>query len=301
MKSVIRNSVLLFSLVVLACVGVVANAATTHAASGGLTISPTSVDVTVAPGGTYKGEMLVMNQGELDIAYTVYATPYSVTGEEYKPYFSPIQGATDITKWFTFDKSSNDSLKIGTQESIPYTITVPKNVGAGGYYATIFAETADKGGAAGVVTRKRVGMIVYLRVSGSVKESGSIDSWNVGWIQQAPLRADVKVANTGSVHFKANVHVTVSDLFGSKKFSYERTPEILPQKLRDIPISWENGATYGLFKVGGTVTYLNKTEQLPTRYVFVANLPMRLATAGALVAFVALIVFGSRRVAARKK
>ena len=301
MKSIIRNSVLVTLVAIVACVGVVANAATTHAASGGLTISPTSVDVTVAPGGTYKGEMLVMNQGELDIAYSVYATPYSVTGEEYKPYFSPIQGATDITKWFTFDKSTDHSLKIGMQESIPYTITVPTNVGAGGYYATIFAETSDKGGAGGVVTRKRVGMIVYLRVSGNVKESGSINSWNVGWIQQAPLHADVKVANEGSVHFKANVHVTVSDLFGSKKFSYERSPEILPQKLRDIPISWENGATYGLFKVSGTVTYLNKTEQLPTRYVFVANLPMRLLTLGALVAFIALIVFGSRRVAVRKK
>jgi len=278
----------------------VTSAATTHAASGGLTISPTSVDVTVAPGGTYKGEMLVMNQGELDIAYSVYATPYSVTGEEYKPYFSPVKGATDITKWFTFDKSGNDSLKIGTQENIPYTITVPKNVGAGGYYATVFAETADKGGA-GVVTRKRVGMIVYLRVSGSVKESGSINSWNVDWMQQAPLRADVKVANTGSAHFKASVQVTVSDLFGSKKFSYERSPEILPQKLRDIPVSWENGATYGLFKVNGTVTYLNKTEQLPTRYVFVANLPMRLLTVVALIAFIALIVFVSKRVAVRKK
>lgn len=300
MKSVIRSIALITSVIVLACAGVVANATTSHAASGGLTISPTSAEVTVAPGGTYKGEMLVMNQGELDIAYTVYATPYSVTGEEYKPYFSPIKGATDITKWFTFDKGSNDSLKIGTQESIPYTITVPKDVGAGGYYATVFAETSDKGGA-GVVTRKRVGMIVYLRVSGSVKESGSINAWNVDWMQQAPLRADVKVANTGSVHFKANVHVTVSDLFGSKKFSYERSPEILPQKLRDIPISWENGATYGLFKVSGEVTYLNKTEQLPTRYVFVANLPMGLLTAGALIAFVALIVFGSRRVAVRKK
>lgn len=301
MKSLIRNSVLIFLVAAIACVGVVANAATTHAASGGLTISPTSVDVTVAPGGTYKGEMLVMNQGELDVAYSVYATPYSVTGEEYKPYFSPIKGATDITKWFTFNKSGNDSLKIGTQESIPYTITVPKDVGAGGYYATIFAETSDKGGAAGVVTRKRVGMIVYLRVSGSVKESGSVNSWNVDWLQQAPLRANVKVANAGSVHFKAKVHVSVSDLFGAKKFSYEREPEILPQKLRDVPIIWENGATYGLFKVSGEVTYLNKTEQLPTRYVFVANMPMRLLTGGALVAFVALIVFGSRRVAVRKK
>jgi hypothetical protein len=300
MKSVIRSIVLTSSVVIAAFAGAITYSTTTHAASGGLTVSPTSVDATVAPGGTYKGEMLVMNQGELDIAYTVYATPYSVTGEEYKPYFSPVKGATDITKWFTFDKSSNDSLKIGMQESIPYTITVPKNVGAGGYYATIFAETADKGGA-GVVTRKRVGMIVYLRVSGNVKESGSINSWNVDWMQQAPLRADVKVANTGSVHFKANVHVTVSDLFGSKKFSYERNPEILPQKLRDIPISWENGATYGLFKVSGEVTYLNKTEQLPTRYVFVANLPMGLLTAVSIIAFIALVVFGSRRVAVRKK
>jgi len=300
MKNLLRNVAIIFSIVAAAGTGVIANPATTHAASGGLTISPTSVDVTVAPGGTYKGEMLVMNQGELDVAYSVYATPYSVTGEEYKPYFSPIEGATDITKWFTFDKSGNDSLKIGAQESVPYTITVPKNVGAGGYYATIFAETSDKGGA-GVVTRKRVGMVVYLRVSGNAKESGSVNSWNVGWLQQAPLRANVKVANTGSVHFKATVNVTVSDLFGSKKLSYERSPEILPQKLRDIPISWENGATYGLFKVNGTVTYLNKTEQLPTRYVFVANMPMRLLTAGALIAFVALIVFGSRRVAVRKK
>jgi hypothetical protein len=300
MKNKIRNSTLVLAILAAACIGALANTKPIHAASGGLTISPTSVDVTVAPGGTYKGEMLVMNQGQLDVGYNVYATPYSVTGEEYKPYFSPIPGAVDITKWFSFDKNGNDSLKIGNQESIPYTITVPKNTGAGGYYATIFAETADKG-SAGVITKKRVGMIIYLRVSGSVKEAGSIDSWSVGWIQQAPLTADVKIANSGSVHFKANVHVTVSDLFGSQKFSYQREPEILPQKLRDVPISWENGASYGLFKVSGEVTYLNKTEQLPTRYVFVANTFMRLLTAGVLIAFVALVVIGSRRVAVHKK
>lgn len=300
MKNKIRNSTLVLAILTAACIGALANTKPIHAASGGLTISPTSVDVTVAPGGTYKGEMLVMNQGQLDVGYNVYATPYSVTGEEYKPYFSPIPGAVDITKWFSFDKNGNDSLKIGNQESIPYTITVPKNTGAGGYYATIFAETADKG-SAGVITKKRVGMIIYLRVSGSVKEAGSIDSWSVGWIQQAPLTADVKIANSGSVHFKANVHVTVSDLFGSQKFSYQREPEILPQKLRDVPISWENGASYGLFKVSGEVTYLNKTEQLPTRYVFVANTFMRLLTAGVLIAFVALVVIGSRRVAVHKK
>ena len=144
-------------------------------------------------------------------------------------------------------------------------------------------------------------MIVYLRVSGNAVEAGSVDTWNVPWLQQAPMTADLKLANTGSVHYQAKVKVTVSDLFGTQKFSYERDPEILPQKLRSIPISWDNGATYGFFKVGGEVTYLNRTEQLPTRYVFIASVPMRLLTVSILLAFIIVVVLGSRRVATHKK
>ena len=274
-------------------------AASAHAASGGLTISPTSATPTVAPGSSYTGQLLVMNQGEVDIDYNVYATPYGVTGEDYQPYFTPIKGATDITKWFSFG-NTGDTLKVGQQDTIPYTITVPKGTGAGGYYATIFAETSDKG-SAGVITRKRVGMIVYLRVSGNAVEKGSVDTWNVSWLQDPPFNADVKVGNEGSVYFQAKVKVTVSDLFGSPKFSYERDPEILPQKVRDIPITWQNGATFGLFKVSGEVDYLNTTQNLPTRIVFIANTPMRLLTLAMLLAFVAIVVVGWKRVATHKK
>lgn len=298
MKHLIRNSLssLLLAFLIVAGGGIAHDA---HAASGGLTISPTSVDVETAPGGSYSGNMLVINQGELDVTYKVYATPYSVTGEDYQPYFTPIQGATDITKWFNFPTTGN-TIKVGNQDTIPYTITVPKGTGAGGYYATVFAETTDKG-SAGVITHKRVGMIVYLRVSGNAIEAGSVDTWSVPWLQQAPMTADLKLANTGSVHYQAKVKVTVSDLFGAQKFSYERDPEILPQKLRSIPISWDNGATYGLFKVGGEVTYLNRTEQLPSRYVFIASVPMRLLTISILLAFIIVVVLGSRRVAIHKK
>ena len=150
MKKLIRNSLgsLLLALLIIASGGIAHDA---HAASGGLTISPTSVDVETAPGGSYSGNMLVINQGELDITYKVYATPYSVTGEDYQPYFTPVQGAVDITKWFNFPTTGN-TIKVGNQDTIPYTISVPKGTGAGGYYATVFAETADKG-SAGVITR----------------------------------------------------------------------------------------------------------------------------------------------------
>jgi hypothetical protein len=288
---------MLFALILTIGVGVVD---TVHAASSGLSVSPTSADVTVAPGSSYKGEMSVINQGETDTGYTVYPTPYSVSGEAYQPYFSPISGATDITKWFTLG-STNGTLKMGDQATIPFTITVPQGTGAGSYYATIFAETADKGNA-GVITHKRVGMIVYLRVSGQAIEKGSIDTWNVPWLQEAPFGATVKIANQGSVHFQAKVHVVVSDLFGAPKFSYERSPEILPQKLRAIPVAWPDGASFGLFKVSGDVTYLGRTETLPFQIVFIASMPMRLLIGGLLLAFVAMMVFlGRKRVATHKK
>ena len=297
MRKVFWGKLTLGVFALLALGGMAQNAS---AASGGLTISPTSADVKVEPGGTYKGQMLVINQGELDINYKVYATPYSVNGEDYKPYFTPVPHATDITKWFSFGYAGG-SLKIGNQDTIPYTITVPKDVGAGSYYGTVFAETEDKGNA-GVITRKRVGMVVYIRVLGAATEKGSVSSWDVPWIQEAPFNATLKMANEGSVHFQAKVKVRVSDLFGGTKFTYERDPEIIPQKIRKIPVTWENGATFGLFKVDGEVNYLDKTEKLPTRIVFIANTPMRLLTVGMLLAFIAIVVvLGRKRAVASSK
>lgn len=271
-----------------------------YAASGGLTISPTSVDVQVPPGGSYQGHMLVINQSELDTDYTVYATPYSVSGEDYQPDFALIPGAVDITRWFTFG-GAGGHLKIGDEATVPFTISVPAGTGASSYYATVFAETHDKGGT-GVIARKRVGMVVYLRVSGPATERGSVAAWNVPWLQEAPLTAQLKMANEGTIHFQSRITVTVSDLFGSQKFSYERTPEIIPQRLRGIPITWENGATFGLFTVSGDVSYLGKTEHLPTRIVFIATMPMRMLTVGLVLAFAATVVFwGRRRVATIRK
>jgi len=274
-------------------------AQTANAASSGLTVSPTSFDVELKPGASYKGEMLVINQSELDYSYKLYATPYSVSGEDYQPYFSPIKDAVDITKWFSLGKTASD-LKVGNQDAIPFTITVPEGTGAGSYYATIFAETEDKG-STGVVTRKRVGSIIYLRVSGEAVEKSRIQSWDVPWLQESPMKATLKIANEGSVHFSSKVKVTVSDLFGGPKYIHERDPKIIPQKVRNIPIIWEDGSTFGLFKVDGEVTTFGKTEKLPTQIVFIANWPMRLLTLALMLGFVGTVVFLGRKRAGRKK
>ena len=271
---------------------------TAHAATGGLTISPTSIDKQIAPGSSYKGDVLVINQGEENFSYKLYATPYSVSGEEYKPYFTPIKGAVDITSWINFGSKGN-TLKGGSQDTIPVTISVPKGTGAGSYYATLFAETEDKG-ASGVITRKRVGTVVYIRVTGDAKEQGGVEGWSVPWLQNDPFKASLKLTNTGSVHYQSTVKVTVSDLFGNAKYIYERQPKVLPQKVRQVPVEWEKGAKFGLFKVTGDVTYFGNKEALPTRYVFIASPAYRLITVVVLVAFVSFIVYVGRKRVAKK-
>ncbi|HSD56442.1 MAG TPA: hypothetical protein VLA92_04805 [Candidatus Saccharimonadales bacterium] len=292
-KFLLTNTIVVLVAVCLSLAGI--NSKTASALSGGLTISPTSIDKQIAPGGSYKGEVLVINQGDDSFAYKMYASPYSVSGEEYKPYFTPVKGAVDVTKWITFD-SNGSTIKPGSQNTIPVTISIPKGIGAGSYYAALFAETEDKG-ASGVITRKRVGTVVYIRVTGNATEKGGVDSWNVPFMQQDPFKAALKLDNTGSVHYQASVKVTVSDLFGNPKYIYERQPKVLPQKVRSLPIAWDKGAKFGLFKVTGEVNYFNNTESLPTKYVFIASPIYRFITAGILVAFVVFIVYvGKKRV-----
>lgn len=297
MNQVLRFSIKKILLTVLA-VSLLASGSA-HAASSGLTVSPTSFDVAVAPGESYSGEMLVINQSELDYRYKVYATPYSVNGEDYQPYFSPVEGAIDITSWFRLGKESNE-LKVGNQDEIPFTITVPEGTGAGSYYATIFAETEDKG-SMGVVTRKRVGTVIYLRVTGDAIEKGNVASWDVPWLQEAPFKGSLRVANEGSVHFSSKVKVTVSDVFGGVKYVHERDQKVIPQKVRDIPVVWENGATFGLFRVDNEVTLFGKTEKLPTKVVFIASWPMRLVTLVLIMGFIAIVVFLGKKRAEQTK
>lgn len=271
-------------------------------AATGLTVSPASADLRLDPGETHEGTLHVINESDGEMPFKAYVTPYSVTGEEYKPYFTPVKAAIDATEWFALDKTGG-TLAVNGKTDIPYTITVPEGTPGGSYFTTVFAETADKaGGESSVTAHKRVGMVVYLRVNGDAKEAGSVAAWDMPWLQEGPLKGLLKLDNTGSVHYKANVRVAVTDMFGNKKYDYTREAQILPQKRRAIPVEWKNGAVFGLFKVTGEVSYLGKTEKLPEKTVLIMNTPTRIAAGIVLLLIVvALVVMGRKRAVAPNK
>lgn len=257
-----------------------------------LTLSPTSINQAVQPGMAYDGSFQVINQGATGYNFKIYAAPYSVTNEDYDPSFVySTPGAVKVSDWFTFNVTSGhvDPGKVAT---IKYHLKVPPNTPSGGYYAAAFAETqvpAQK--KQGVTLNQRVGELFYMTVPGQVKQAGNIVSWDVPFMQEKSLTGTLRLQNSGGIHFQTQVNVTAKDSLGNTKFTLKTEKYLLPQTIRKLPINWDETPPIGLFKVGGTVTILGKTQQLPTRWVLVMGKSARITTAVILILLVLLFVF----------
>jgi hypothetical protein len=262
-----------------------------------ITMTPTVVNQAVQVGTTYEGSFQILNHGASNYDFKVYALPYHVSGEAYEPGFTYTPGATKVSDWFKF-AVTKATIKPGDSITVPYSITVPVNTPPGGYYAVAFAETKFPEVTNGVTLNQRVGEIFYLQVPGELKQSGDLLNWDVSMFQSNPLTAAVRIQNSGNLHFATNIHVAVSDIFGSAKYTFDTTKFLLPQTIRKIPISWDKTPSIGLFKVNGTATILGKTHNLPTRYVLVMSPLARLIFA---VLFVAIILGAGSSTIIKKK
>lgn len=277
------------SIVTLAfCVG--SPAAHAIPAGQSITISPTYADIAVNPGSSMSGSVKLIDTGTTDFSATIAPTPYGVTTEQYDQSFQQTTGFRDASSWFHFSQTSY-AMKPHMVSNVPYTITVPPQTGPGGYYAAVFAETTPSASASdGVQTRERVGTIFYIRVNGAVQEGGSLASWRVAFFQVArPIKATIRVTNSGDVHFVADSTIVVRNVIGNRTTQVESKHFVLPGTTRAIPVSWLGGSMIGLYKVGGSVTFLQKTYPLPDRYVLLMPVIGYILIAGGLLALTALV------------
>jgi hypothetical protein len=262
--------------------------ALTNPGGQNLTISPTQIDTTLSPGGVGDGDITVINDGADAYDYTVYATPYHVSGEGYTRSFSASPTTGDVSAWLTLPKGLQHLDPHGTGK-VPYSLRVPAGAGGGGYYGAIFVEMQPRPVVgSGVVTKQRVGVIVYLRVDGGVKESGRLASFMMDfWQFEAPVKAQARMSNDGNVHFKAKISEHIDDLFGTTKASIALEREILPGTTRRLDLIWDHPPDLGLFWVNGTATFLNRTEALGGHSLLVIS--TRAAVALGLIMLVLLI------------
>lgn len=262
-----------------------------HAAGTGqsITVSPASVTPRVDPGGTTRGSIEVVNRGVTGYDAKIYATPYSVQGEQYTPSFThPVNNGLDVSRWFSFTTGAVH-LAGNTADSIGYTLHAPAGTPPGGYYAVAFAETQPSDDH-GVVSKSRVGTVFYVTVTGPATTRGMLRSWHTPWLQQDPLTTTAEVANSGSVHFPATIHLNVQDPFGHTVYQSDSTHQVLPQTTRRIITAWPTTPLVGLFKVSGSVELLGHTTAMPISYVLVLPLVARLILGLGLLALIVWLI-----------
>lgn len=235
-----------------------------------LQVSPVKQKISLTPGSSYTGTFKVQNVGTQPFDYSVSATPYSVTNEQYNPDYSSVTTYSQMADWITFDKKTESgTLQPGTTVDVVYRVNVPKDAPAGGQYAALMAQT-ESGNAANatVAVVHRVGMILYAAVPGETKSGGEIVKNTVNsFYFNPPLTVTSLVKNTGNIEQTAKYHVKIYPLFSNEAIfntddaeegAYDR--DVVPETSRFNSITWEQAPAIGLFSVEQTIEFAGETS-----------------------------------------
>ncbi len=235
-----------------------------------LQVSPTKQKISLTPGSSYVGTFKVHNAGTAPFSYSVSATPYSVTNDNYSPDYSGLTNYTQISDWITFDKATETgTLQPGQIVDVAYTVNVPKDAPAGGQYAALMAQTSDGNAEdATVAVIHRVGMILYAAVPGETRETGEIVKNTVNsFYFNPPLTVSSLVKNTGNVEQTATYTVKIYPLFSNEAvFSNEEAPlnekqlDVIPDTSRFNSITWEGAPHIGVFSVEQTIEFAGQVS-----------------------------------------
>lgn len=256
-------------------------------AAQGFGVSPTSQEVTLEPGAKASGKLTIINDGDTDVTYKLYATDYTTKGEDYRGNFTVLDQPKNISpvSWFALPAGST-VIKARQQMDVAYTITVPADASLGGHYGAVFAETIPpqpKGGAL-VARVDRVGSLFYLAVGGDLRASGGIKDFQVPLFQAvSPVTGTLRLANTGNVHYSADVSAQLWSPFGKVGRAQELRGEVLPSTTRRFNISLPSSAPIGLYNVKVTVNSMGRLDKIDRWMLLMPKLTFAILSATLLL------------------
>lgn len=226
-----------------------------------ITMAPVSEDIETQPRKQYDKTLTIFNPSTTTFSFTMYATPYQVANERYDPVFDAESPHSQLHRWVSFPEQTY-TIAPKQRLTIPYAVTTPATLPDGGQYAAIFAETVDHSETSDLITKKRVGLLLYTHAKGTTIYSGSSSMNNPPMVLSSPqYTLQARVMNTGNVDFKATVSLDIRGYFsGTRIYSRSFTKPILPSTTRLMPLEWKGDTNFfGAYRVTQTINYLDKT------------------------------------------
>ena len=278
-----------------------------------LTVGPVKLEHSIDPGNSISGQILLLNdREETKTFYPVFEKYIEVDGEKK---FLP--GESEIASWF--ELPSAVTLEPNEQKMIPFTIRIPEGAEPGGHFAVMWWSTAppvkEPGSEVAIVSR--VGILVYLRISGEIQESGRLVSFGVSnqkrFLNYLPINFSVVFESTGNVHLKPQGEIKIKDIFGRTKEVLKVNEfglSVLPQSKKTFVATWgskeesagqkksgffsqlkneRQGFAFGLYKAELQLEYGEDKKQSQEKFTFLV-IPWRILIFVILI--LALLSFG---------
>jgi hypothetical protein len=219
-----------------------------------VTVGPVKLEINANPGQTVTGTMFLKN--DTAEAVTFYPSFETFTEQNGTKVF--LKTPSDLASWF---KVANVvQLGPNEQKTIPFSIDVPKNAAPGGHFAVAWwSTTPPSSNSQNVSIITRAGILVYLRVSGDIKESASLTLGGPLFSVGFPLTFSVGFNNTGNVAVTPQGTLEIKSFFGNTVNSVPFNNGgaiILPQSSNNFNLNWQSGGFYfGPYQAILTATY----------------------------------------------
>jgi hypothetical protein len=208
-----------------------------------LTVSPVRVEVSGDPGQTLRGEIELLNEQSEQKTFFSSFENFEPAGDTGAPRFTGAQNG--LATWLATESSV--SLAPADRKVVPYTITIPKDVEAGGYFAAIFFGEQDPALAeAGTLSiGGKLGVLILLRVNGDVEENAGLSDFsttdNKKLFSSTPITFSYKFNNQGGDRVAPLGDIVISNVFGGVTETLKANPSdgnVLPNSSRRFTVLW---------------------------------------------------------------
>jgi len=229
----------------------------------GIQISPVKIDELVEAGQVMKRSIKVKNNSDSAKTFYVSLRDFEAGDETGKPVLLE-PGSKEGNFLATWVEIPAEGITFNPYEEkeIEFTISVPSNVGPGGYYGGIFfgtqppklsLQSADKG--AGMSIAQQNGALILLQVKGEVFEEAKIREFRTDKeLYSTPFDVNfvVRIENSGNVHVKPYGKIKITNMFGrqvNELVVNEARGNTMPQSIRNYSnLTWSDQRGFGRYK-----------------------------------------------------
>lgn len=269
------------------------------------TITPALVDKKVNPGDSFQVKLTLINKSNTAQPFRAYTKNFAAKNLDGQVTF----GDEDITSyaassWITLDQPSILLPPQGKQEVLA-TVNVPQHAEPGGHYASVLFEQMIQDAPSSqshVAVAARLAVLVFITVSGDIREAGQILGATPGskcsavvcgldapkFLDKGPVPFSFIFNNTGNVHVRPKGTITIYQ--GKQKIATLPVTDraVLPNSQRKFDITWDRVLLSGHYTAKLHLVYGSKNYTLDATTDFWA-FPWQLLLG---VAAIGLLVYG---------